>query len=241
MIRTTSIFLVVLAAVMAASLLTGQPAKAIAPGASTSNNATVITSEEFDLDFGSPKRVAVYRGKVKVVDPEMEITCELMTVSFASSTNKPPVIPAPTNGVKKTKADLSSVKSLATAPNNATTATPIPPPVRPMVGMGGNIESIIAERNVEIINKVEKTRATGNKAVYTSATELLVLTGNPVMYTDQGEVRGDIIILDRRTNKLSVKRATVSIGENNKTRDNNSTKGKPPVPPTKNGNGAKKN
>ena len=41
-----------------------------------------------------------------------------------------------------------------------------------MVGLGGNVGSIIAEGDVEIINKKDKTRAIGGHAYYTAKTEI---------------------------------------------------------------------
>ncbi len=221
MIRIASL---TLAASVVAGLLCGQPGRPATPPKSDFHNATIITADEFDLDFGSPKRVAIYRGNVRVEDPEMDIRCEEMTVTFASPGDSPASLSGPAKKPEKPQPAGLLASGNATGVTNSA-------PIRPMVGMGGNITSIVAERKVEIFNKVDKTRATGNKAVYTSSTELLVLTGNPVMYTEQGEVRGDLIIMDRRTNKLSVKRASVILGEGN------GTKGKTPAPPAKGGTG----
>ena len=82
-----------------------------------------------------------------------------------------------------------------------------------MMAVGGQISVILAEKNVVIINKKDKTHATGNKGVYTAATNLFVLTGDPVLYHEGGEVRGEVITWDRITGKLKVTKARVNITE----------------------------
>ena len=78
-----------------------------------------------------------------------------------------------------------------------------------MVGLGGNIDRILAEGDVEIINKKDKTRAVGGHALYTAATEILVLTINPKLYTKQGVLIGKVIEYNRVTGSLSAKQAVL--------------------------------
>ena len=158
---------------------------------------TLITSKTMELDFGKPQMVSIHRGSVKVVDREIDMSCELMTVTFAKKKEKNvPIAPLRIPN-SKNKTEVADVGKGETVP--------------PMIGMGGNIEVIIAEENVVIYNKRDKTRAVGNMAVYTSATEKVVLTGDAVLYTENSEVLGKMIILDRRTNKLSVHQAVVNV------------------------------
>lgn len=70
---------------------------------------------------------------------------------------------------------------------------------------GTEIESITAERSVVILNKSDQTRGRGDKAVYTAATDVLELTGNPSLETAQGELTAESVVLDRREGKLRAK------------------------------------
>lgn len=178
--------------------LTGMLLTAAVPGISTqfkpkgsTNQPTIITSDS--LEYNSQQGVAVYRGKVKVVDPGIDLKCEVLTVTFSKQPKKG----------KSPKAAPSKVAPPKSAP--------APLPVRPMMGVGGKIDTIVAEYNVEIINKKDKTRATGKKAIYTYKTEIIVLTGSPVLYTEQGVLAGEVIELDRRTNNLTARRAKVNV------------------------------
>jgi lipopolysaccharide transport protein LptA len=70
---------------------------------------------------------------------------------------------------------------------------------------GSEIETITAEKSVTIVNKGDQTRGKGDKAVYTAATDVLELTGNPSLETAQGELTADSVVLDRREGKLRAK------------------------------------
>ncbi|MSR67057.1 MAG: hypothetical protein EXS24_06760 [Pedosphaera sp.] len=153
------------------------------------NTQTLITADS--MEYQQRVRLAIYTGNVKVDDPEMDILCDYMRVQFGLVTNR---IAASTNAV--------STNRVASASTNT---------ARPMFGVGGRIQTIYAENNVVIFNKKDKTRAVGRRAVYSATNEQIELTGNPVLYSEQGEVRGDIIIFDRAENKLFVKKAQVEI------------------------------
>ncbi len=187
----------------------------------TTNQFTRI--EANSLDFDRDKGVALYKGNVRVQDPEMDLFCEEMLVRFGSPTNRvsatnaPPTTGSATNG-----------------------------PARPLMGIGGRIDSIIALRSVVIVNKKDKSRATGQKAVYNAATDVIELTGNPVLETEQGTLLGEIIEMDRRNNRLSAKKARMDIVQPPTKTNAPPTKGnspatndvKVPVPPAKNGTNA---
>ena len=153
---------------------------------------TLITSNDLEMNF-KPKQIFIYTGRVKVVDPEINLLCDKMTVTF--------------NDRKKSEKNGSSP---VTQPLPKLQPKPVKPP---MMAQGGQIKVILAEDNVVIINKKDKTRATGKKGIYTAATNLLVLTGAPVLYHEGGEVRGEIITWDRITGKLKVSKAKVNITE----------------------------
>ena len=157
--------------------------------------STVITSEELEMNF-KPTRLFIYTGQVKVADPEIDLLCDKMTVTFGAQ--------------RKQKA---SGKNHVIQPG----LNPPPKPTKPpMMSQGGQIDMIVAENNVVIINRKDKTRATGAKGVYTATTNLLVLTGDPVLYHEGGEIRGEIIAWDRITGRLKVTKARVDIAEKKK-------------------------
>ena len=170
------------------------PAYAAQPAAK--KGGTLITSDDLEMNF-KPKQVFVYTGRVKVVDPDIDLLCDKMTVIFndrkaqKKSGANPVIQPLPG---PQPKAQPKSEKP-------------------PMMAQGGQIKMILAANNVVIINKKDKTRATGKNGVYTAMTNLLVLTGNPVLYHEGGEIRGEIITWDRVTGKLKVSKAKVNIAE----------------------------
>jgi len=168
-------------------------------------DSTLITSDDLEMNF-KPKQIFVYTGRVKVSDPEIDLLCDKMTVTFNDRKGSKKDGPNP---VAQPLPSHSKPKSRSSKP--------------PMMAQGGQIKVILAEDNVVIFNKKDKTRATGKKGVYTAATNLLVLTGDPVLYHEGGEVRGEVITWDRITGKLKVSKAKVNIEDKDK---------KNPVPKT---------
>ena len=147
---------------------------------------TVITGKQFT--FNPLKHIAIYNGDVVVIDPQMDLLCDKLTIYFVDKKKAPKKSATPPEsgvGVKKKAA------------------------VAPMVGLGGNVDRIIAEGDVVIINKKDKTRAEGGYAVYTAKTEVLVLTINPKLFTKQGVLLGKEIEYNRRTGELSARNAIV--------------------------------
>ena len=157
---------------------------------------TLIESDDLEMNF-KPKQIFIYTGRVKVSDPEIDLLCDRMTVTFRDR--------------KRGRGDRVRPRA---EPSLKLDSKNQPKSVKPpMMAQGGQIEAILAEDNVVIINKKDKTRATGKRGVYTAATNLLVLTGDPVLYLKTGEVRGEIITWDRVTGKLKVSKAKVNIDE----------------------------
>jgi len=174
---------------------------------------TIITGEQFT--FNPLKHIAIYNGDVVVIDPQMDLLCDKLTIYFTDKKKAPkkvavPPLPAPEDHKNPPKSGVGAKKK---------------PSVAPMIGLGGNIDRIIAEGDVEIINKKDKTRAVGGHAVYTAKTEVLVLTVNPRLFTKQGVLLGKEIEYNRVTGELSAKNAILE----------NVNKPKPPVkkPPGK--------
>ena len=145
------------------------------------------TSDSFDYNLR--KRLAIYQGSVRVIDSTLDLSCDKLTVVFMDKADKP----APKRTEKPPPKGLVNV------------------PPGPMVGMGGNVKMLIAEGNVVIINLENKSRAIGDRAVYTQLTEQVVLTsklGNPLpKIIDQkgGELSAPLIIYDRLTGNLGAK------------------------------------
>lgn len=86
----------------------------------------------------------------------------------------------------------------------------------------GHIESIIAERNVEfdaIDGHGKRIRGTGQKAVYTynltndRTNELVELTGNPVLHTDQGTLTAEVIVFDRVTGRITATNPRMTVAQ----------------------------
>lgn len=153
---------------------------------------TVISAENFT--FNPQKNIAVYQGEVVVIDAQMDLLCDKLTIHFSDEDKAPkkPIVSPPNKSGVGTKLDKGGK-----------------PAVAPMVGLGGNIDRILAEGDVEIINKKDKTRAVGGHALYTAATEILVLTINPKLYTKQGVLIGKVIEYNRVTGSLSAKQAVL--------------------------------
>lgn len=129
-----------------------------------------------NFEYDSANGRAVYTGHVHVDDAEMTIDCELLTVTFARSN----VQPSAGSDATGKPGDLSAVA-------------------------GGKIDTIIAERKVVIVNRKDGMRATGAKAVYMASTDVVELTGNPVVEQPQGTLEADVVILDRAKSRLLAK------------------------------------
>ena len=144
------------------------------------------------------KGEAVYEGEVFVDDPQIDIFADKMTIIF----------------VKGKPKEKEKPKLVDNPPANGKKEKPAAP-LAPLGGIGGNIDRIICEGNVIIVNKKDKATATGSKAVYTAADELMVVTGNAKLRTKAGVLFGKVIEYNRRTGDLSAK-AAVLINEGKK-------------------------
>ena len=61
----------------------------------------------------------------------------------------------------------------------------------------GPVVSITAETNVVIISPTDKSRASGQRAIYTASTGVIELSGQPRWQIDQSEVRADLLTVGR--------------------------------------------
>ena len=148
---------------------------------------TTVTSGHFkySLKLGQ----AVYTDNVAVVDPQIDIFTDKMTVIFAKKKPKG-------RSVAKDRVPVGVGKKKE------------PAALKPLGGIGGNVDRIICEGRVIIVNKKDKATATGDRAVYTAATELVVITGNARLKNEQGILLGKVIEYDRRTGDLTAAQST---------------------------------
>jgi lipopolysaccharide export system protein LptA len=127
---------------------------------------------------------------------------------------------SPTSGVPKSTlkitadtADFDSATRLIVFSGNVTVIDPPAkagePETRLRCGVltvkvpegGKNIESILAERNVVIVQG--ENRATGDRAIYHATNDVVELTGNPTLTTAHGELqRAAKVVFDRARGKL---------------------------------------
>ena len=160
------------------------------------DGGTKITAENFTYRIA--KGEAVYTGDVVVLDSQIDIFTDKMTVFFVKA--------KPKGKEKLQPANNPPINGKKDKPNA---------PLAPIGGIGGNIDRIICEGNVIIVNKKDKATATGEKAVYTALTELMVVTGNAKLRTKSGVLFGKVIEYNRRTGDLTAK-AAVLINEGKK-------------------------
>lgn len=81
-----------IASIVLAAATAGAPAQTNADAAA---NVTTISSD--NVNFNMNLHTAIYRGNVRVEDPQMKLTCELITASLPPSGGRPNHIVAETN------------------------------------------------------------------------------------------------------------------------------------------------
>lgn len=162
---------------------------------------TKITAEYFTYRIG--KGEAVYSGDVVVLDPQIDIFTDKMTVIFAKKKPKEKGKPKG-KGKPKPRINPSGVGKKGEGKTDKPKVV-----MAPLGGIGGNIDRILCEGNVIIVNKKDQATATGDKAVYTAATELMVITGNAKLRTKDGVLFGKIIEYNRLTGDLTAREAVL--------------------------------
>lgn len=160
-----------------------------APKKPKAETKTTVNSGHFKYSLRLGQ--AIYTTNVVVIDPQIDIFTDKMTVYFAK---KKPKSKAPAPVVIKPKGKKV--------------------PLKPLGGIGGNVEKIVCEGHVIIVKKdaKEKATASGDKAVYMAATEQIVITGNAHLKNEKITVLGKVIVYDRRTGDLEAMQSTVSSG-----------------------------
>ena len=173
----------------------GVPVKPVLPKDNPADKGkkgkTTINSKMLDWDFTSNE--AVYEGEVVLVNDDIDLFTDKMTVYFADKKKAP----------AKEKPKAAQPKVIQGG------ARPAPGAVAPMAGIGGDIDQIVCEGNVIIVNKKDKSVATGNKAVYTKKTEMIVITGNGKLRKGGRILLGKEIHYHRITGRLRAIQPTV--------------------------------
>jgi len=133
------------------TLFGAEPAPAPAPKAEASGPVEIYSDE---ADFELQERTFVYRGHVRASDPQMKLSCDLLTAWMAATNNQ--------------------------------------------------FTNIVAEGSVviEVADAQGVSRATGGRAVYDAAANVVVITENPVLVNKFGTMTCDRVILDRARNRL---------------------------------------
>jgi lipopolysaccharide assembly outer membrane protein LptD (OstA) len=127
------------------------------PSISSTNNLVILCTNGGDFSAS----MAVFRSDVRVLEPQMYMECELLTVHF--QTNNSPRIES-----------------------------------RDSTNVSARIEMIVAETN--LLMMARGTTIIGDKAVYTSSNEVVVVTGSLVVIeSDDRYIYGEHFVFNRRT------------------------------------------
>lgn len=181
--------------------------------AGATNQNLLITAKSLFYDHAAG--VAVYKGDVRVEDPEMIMNCGLMTVRLQLAAK-----PGTTNVVAAT-----NNVAAATGTTNAVAAA------KPAWEFDSRkINSVEAEQDVVIFLKKDKSKASGDKAVFTSATAKMELTGSSYIETENGYLVGDVITWDRNANTLNATNPRTVLRSDLKGRTNRLAQPAPSVP-----------
>lgn len=184
------------------SLLSWSGGRALAADthlANATNQNLLITARTLSYDHAAG--IAIYKGDVRVEDPEMIMNCGLMTIRLQLAPK-----PGATNNLPATNAATASVATNAstnpgTAAVSGTNTASLAKPAWEFDSR--KINSVDAEQDVVIFLKKDKSKASGDKAVFTSGTGKMELTGNSYIETENGYLVGDVITWDRNGNTLN--------------------------------------
>lgn len=165
--------------------------------ATATNQNLLITARTLSYDHTAG--IAIYKGDVRVEDPEMIMNCGLMTIRLqlapkpGATNSLPATNPAPATGAT----NASTTATAVSGTNTASLAKPA------WEFDSRKINSVDAEQDVVIFLKKDKSKASGDKAVFTSGTGKMELTGNSYIETENGYLVGDVITWDRNGNTLN--------------------------------------
>ena len=184
--------------------LTLQDEKPAAPK-EKSGNQTEITAD--NAEFNNKTHIAIFNGKVIVVNPDFNVTCEKLTaylkhdekpaVAAPDAKAKPAGEAAPAAPATKSKGGLE--KAIAEMPN------------------GGRV--IITQDKKEADGSVTNSIGKADKAVYNATTGDITLTGNPEIRQGISKVlpaeEGVTLILNRDGRYHAIGRTKTLLQDNN--------------------------
>jgi lipopolysaccharide transport protein LptA len=164
---------------------TGVGSNSVAALSSASTNTlqeTEIFSDRFDLD--SRTRTAVYTGNVRVVDPRMKLTCDVMTGQMGDSTNKfrhvvaegNVVIDALDNEGKPVRA-TSGVAEYDYRVHNGVTNEVVELSINPRVEQGSNVVTgkiIVWDRQRDTIRVEQSSQRFGSQGIFGGSSNKLI-------------------------------------------------------------------
>lgn len=176
------------------------PPVAFLPVFSSATNATMaprqptrIFSDRLDFKRG----LAAFHGQVRVDDPPGSLRCQDLAITFIEPGNRIKIIVAD-GQVDATQAESQLVCDRLTAN---------------YLGAPGLLDNLVAERRVEIFTQqgTNRIHATGTKAVYAAANNMMELTGHPVLQTAQSTSSGELLVWDRASGTLRMKGISHSV------------------------------
>ena len=177
------------------SLVPGGPALAAETQLANATNQNLLITAR-TLSYDHTAGIAIYKGDVRVEDPEMIMNCGLMTIRLQLAPK-----PGATNNLPATNAAPAKVTTNAAPATASTNSASLAKPAWEFDSR--KINSVDAEQDVVIFLKKDKSKASGDKAVFTSGTGKMELTGNSYIETENGYLVGDVITWDRNGNTLN--------------------------------------
>ena len=172
---------------------TNAPATASLTATNRSTRPIEISSEEFEFQSattGAGTDTVIYRGAVRVTDPDrMKLSCEVLAAKMLSGSNQVESAVAE----RDVDIDVREPRGERRAHGDKAVYT-----------AGSGEVTLMGRDGVELVFVDPKMqgRGTGAKAVYAADRDVLELTGNPVLTTPQGQLRGELVILDHANTTL---------------------------------------
>jgi len=170
-------------------LLGGRAMAQIAPG--TGNNGpTAVTSDK--AERYDDKHMTVFTGSVEALQNGARLVCDKLTVYSYGPGEGPNAQPA--GGTKP----AAATSKPASTDDTST----------------GSIKQMVAEGHVFYVTQNETAR--GEQGVYDAEPDTITMTGNVVVVQGKNVVRGDKMVIDRKTGQTSF--VSAATGRNNPNR-----------------------
>ena len=180
-----------------------------------SPNTTEITAD--NAEFNNKTHIAIFNGKVIVVNPDFNVTCDKLT-AYLKHDDKPAVKPTPAVGAG-TPADPK--------PKPASDATPAAPSKggleRAHAEMTNGGRVVITQDKKETDGTMTNSTGTAEQADYNATTGDIKLTGNPEIRQGISHVvpaeEGVILILNRDGRYRAIGRTKTLLQDKEKEKD----------------------